>query len=562
MVKMCLFYPNESGHARSDPIINQNCASGHVHTFYGPQNFHPNTSYEDLRDTPAKFSSTPFVENQSLYWHPSIYRVTGSGTSQTYTRVNNLETSPYYRWDKSNAPEVVAFPPGFRMIAHSNDPGADAGGESGGNMLTECCDVGPNGEEDCETWGELHFPTRTCGFLGIAMSMPTCWNDSSLGDDNDHKSHMAYTTDGNVNGPCPAGFNKRVPQVQLFVRISNYQGGTYQLSDGASVWHVDFFNGWQEGKLQELIDTCEPDRSVPAGEFNPPCTCAERLTENIQAAGAVCDSDVRRLIIDEATDVTSQLPMGSCEGPNLIPKSWTQLTDGTIQCTMPPGASNGSEDGDATGDGDEDAAGASDEEDGGEAPDGEDGDEATDEEDADDDIGSEEGDEEGAISGDGDEDAAFASDEEEGGEEPSEEEGNGSEASEEGEASGDEEASDEGESEEEEEEPEDEEIDEFEDEEDPEDGLETARLGNSPSQSCHLTCMDNFDTCQSLIMTTCERYFDACKTECHEEEATGGIAQDELATCLDEWCMEDKDVCYHEAGTRCQRRRTNCLRKC
>ena len=68
MVKMCLFYPNESGHARSDPIINQQCASGHVHTFYGPQNFHPNTSYEDLRDTPPQFSSSPFVENQSLYW--------------------------------------------------------------------------------------------------------------------------------------------------------------------------------------------------------------------------------------------------------------------------------------------------------------------------------------------------------------------------------------------------------------------------------------------------------------------------------------------------------------
>lgn len=68
MVKMCLFYPNESGHARSDPIVDQQFASSHVHTFYGPQNFHPNTSYEDLRDTPARFSSSPFVENQSLYW--------------------------------------------------------------------------------------------------------------------------------------------------------------------------------------------------------------------------------------------------------------------------------------------------------------------------------------------------------------------------------------------------------------------------------------------------------------------------------------------------------------
>ena len=35
IVKMCLFYPNESGHARSDPIIiTQTCPSGHVHTQY------------------------------------------------------------------------------------------------------------------------------------------------------------------------------------------------------------------------------------------------------------------------------------------------------------------------------------------------------------------------------------------------------------------------------------------------------------------------------------------------------------------------------------------------
>jgi len=32
MVKMCLFYDDPSGHARSDPIIDQQCASGHVHT--------------------------------------------------------------------------------------------------------------------------------------------------------------------------------------------------------------------------------------------------------------------------------------------------------------------------------------------------------------------------------------------------------------------------------------------------------------------------------------------------------------------------------------------------
>lgn len=32
MIKMCLFYPSPSGHGRSDPILNQECASDHVHT--------------------------------------------------------------------------------------------------------------------------------------------------------------------------------------------------------------------------------------------------------------------------------------------------------------------------------------------------------------------------------------------------------------------------------------------------------------------------------------------------------------------------------------------------
>ena len=144
----------------------------YYHQFYGPQNFHPNTSYEDIRDTPARFSSSPWVENQSLYWHPTIYEVTDNADgTKTYTRAPGIDTSPYYRWDNSVLPKTEAFPPGFRMIAHSNDPGANQGGETGANMLTECCDLLGDEEEDCVSWDRLHFPTRTCDFLGIAMGM-------------------------------------------------------------------------------------------------------------------------------------------------------------------------------------------------------------------------------------------------------------------------------------------------------------------------------------------------------------------------------------------------------
>jgi len=36
--------------------------------FYGPKDFHPDTTYEDLLNTPPELSSSPIVENQSLYW--------------------------------------------------------------------------------------------------------------------------------------------------------------------------------------------------------------------------------------------------------------------------------------------------------------------------------------------------------------------------------------------------------------------------------------------------------------------------------------------------------------
>lgn len=55
------------------------------------------------------------------------------------------------------------------MIAHSNDQGANFGGERGGNMLTECCDFIGGEEENCEAWDRLVFPERKCDFLGIAF---------------------------------------------------------------------------------------------------------------------------------------------------------------------------------------------------------------------------------------------------------------------------------------------------------------------------------------------------------------------------------------------------------
>ena len=102
------------------------------------------------------------MSKQSPYFirqHPSIYQVsTDASGVKTYNRVNDLETSPYYRWDTTLLPAVEAFPPGFRMIAYSDN-----------NLLVECCNI-VGGEESCtEQDGNLNFPNQNCDFVGIAF---------------------------------------------------------------------------------------------------------------------------------------------------------------------------------------------------------------------------------------------------------------------------------------------------------------------------------------------------------------------------------------------------------
>jgi len=331
MVKMCLFY-KPSGHARTDPILSQDCVSDHVHTFYGPQLFHPSTTNADLRNSDPKYSTSPWVENKSLYWHPSIYKV-GQDTATglpTYELADIAFSGPYYRWDKAApAPAVEAFPPGFQMIAgmNPNMPGV--------NLFSECLCPRPCARADglCNS-DSTFFPSDACGEMGIAMSFPTCWDDSKgIGDTGDHMSHMAYTVDGTVEGACPEGYNRRLPQIQLFVRINDYEGGKYTFSDNTlptdtEVFHADFMNGWDAGALENIINNCQPAPGTEPGDFNPPCNCDQFLTRkptmlNFETEGSddaqgakICPIDVKSHIVNEEINFTvGGLPRGSCSNP-------------------------------------------------------------------------------------------------------------------------------------------------------------------------------------------------------------------------------------------------------
>ena len=69
-------------------------------------------------------------------------------------------------------PRTEEFPPGFRMIAYS-DQGSD-GIENDGNygeIFVECCDIVDERESCTETEGSLILPNQQCDFVGFAFGM-------------------------------------------------------------------------------------------------------------------------------------------------------------------------------------------------------------------------------------------------------------------------------------------------------------------------------------------------------------------------------------------------------
>ncbi len=94
----------------------------------------PETTYQDLRR--ADGNSGNVVENKSLYWHPTVYRVENG----IYTKAEIWFASAYYIWTTGQA---KAFPDGFKMVAGFN-------GVKEARAVFECVGCGSEEEGGCE----------------------------------------------------------------------------------------------------------------------------------------------------------------------------------------------------------------------------------------------------------------------------------------------------------------------------------------------------------------------------------------------------------------------------
>jgi hypothetical protein len=198
----------------------------HNHTYFGNRATNASSTAATLR---GGTTSCRLPADTAAYWVPSL--IVGGQV------VEPVDAIVYYV--RRTFEDVQAFPAGLQMIA------GDARAQSAQSLRVTLWTCGgrtaSSSVPDCST---------SRRGLRLQVNFPNCWNGTSL-DSADHKSHMAYST----QGACPASHPVEVPALTIDVRYGIAGGATALLSSGGQFsGHADFVNAWDQATLERVVD--------------------------------------------------------------------------------------------------------------------------------------------------------------------------------------------------------------------------------------------------------------------------------------------------------------------
>src|SRR5215211_504224 len=197
----------------------------HDHTYFGNRTTNAASTPESLRA--AGRTSCRLRADTAAYWVPTLFN---SGNA-----VQPVGVTAYYI-RRTNDP-VQAFPAGLKMIAGT----ATARAAQDQRITFWSCGLRRS---------SVSSTIPSCQFsLRLQVNFPNCWNGTQL-DSADHKSHMAYSTDG----VCPASHPVETPALTLVVRYPAVAAATAELASGTQFsGHADFVNAWNQNTLERLV---------------------------------------------------------------------------------------------------------------------------------------------------------------------------------------------------------------------------------------------------------------------------------------------------------------------
>ncbi|KAF2205073.1 WSC-domain-containing protein [Delitschia confertaspora ATCC 74209] len=296
---------------RADPVVSPGVPSAHVHTISGGNGFNFSMTYEQARA--SRCSTCNIKQDLSNYWSPKLYFHAKNGSFISVPIVGdneggNMGGMAIYYLTRSGPDndKLIAFPPGFRMLA--GDPNKRvATDDFAGRAVSHKCVGGENPSAPDET---KNLPTQKCDQIRVQVTFPSCWDGENT-DSVNHKSHVSYPKDGNFDGGrCPATHPKHL--VTLFYEVyydtstfrgewdsSNKQPFVFANGDATGYgYHGDFVNGWPTALLQTALSTCI--------DGTPTCSTTVFGSFRTQAETQACK--LPSLIAEPVSGVLSSLP--------------------------------------------------------------------------------------------------------------------------------------------------------------------------------------------------------------------------------------------------------------
>lgn len=214
-----------------DPIVHPGHAgTSHRHDFFGNTATEAGSTYAELLASPTTCQQRL---DTAAYWAPSVLAADG-------TPIVPVAATAYYRVGPGIEPDrVKAYPPDLRMVGG----GETAAGPEAPAAWT--CRAGAS---------RVAEPPACAASAGLELSVvfADCW-DGVATDSADHRAHVAYSDDDG----CPSSHPVPIPQLELVVHYGAVDVAGLSLSSGpVSSAHADFWNAWNQDKLETEVDAC------------------------------------------------------------------------------------------------------------------------------------------------------------------------------------------------------------------------------------------------------------------------------------------------------------------
>ncbi|KAJ3787033.1 hypothetical protein GGU10DRAFT_374333 [Lentinula aff. detonsa] len=328
---------------RLDPILSPGAVSGHTHSVVGGSNFGMNITTDSLRD--SQCTSMPIEQDKSNYWYPHLYFEcvlvnafaplllssffldTRTGRSQLWTWVMSfvlflrllspliVRSLPDYLYndaEEGQANTVQAFPDNFRMISGDMTLRSYNASSYAQQAVTFLC-LDFNG---VSTKYNMLPPVSCPSGIRAQINFPMCWDGKNV-DSADHKSHVAFPSGGPDSGTCddPA-FPVTIPRVFIegywstgewdAIRDTDAMNSTqpYVFSYGDPTgygYHADFYNGWESGILQNVLDKC----ACTSAGFGDATCCGDLGVFTLDTSGTCA---ITSIVDEQVLGTLDQLP--------------------------------------------------------------------------------------------------------------------------------------------------------------------------------------------------------------------------------------------------------------